>query len=69
MLDCVPLTSGTLGSSLAQGVARDLLAGWAAVRDLRDPLVTWAVDGAEVSRSEVQATTGISRSTINRLLP
>lgn len=57
------------GESLAQAVARDLLAGWAAVRDLRDPLITWAVQDAGVTRTEVQQTTSVSRSTINRLLP
>lgn len=61
--------SGMPGASVAQEVARDLLAGWAAVRDLRDPLVTWAVQESGVTRSEVQEVTSISRSTINRLLP
>ena len=57
------------GEGLAQAVARDLLVGWASVRDLRDPLITWAVTDAGVTRTEVQQTTSVSRSTINRLLP
>ncbi|GGV36817.1 hypothetical protein GCM10010293_40300 [Streptomyces griseoflavus] len=65
----LPGLGGMPGGSLAQAVARDLLASWASVRDLRDPLITWAVRDAEVTRTEVQQTTGVSRSTINRLLP
>lgn len=64
-----PTVSGMPGTNLAQEVARDLLAGWAAARDRRDPLVTWAVREAGLTRSEVQGVTSISRSTINRLLP
>lgn len=65
----LPGLGGMPGGSLAQAVARDLLAGWASVRDLRDPLITWAVQDAEVTRTEVQQATSVSRSTINRLLP
>lgn len=54
---------------LAPAVAADLLAGWASAREMRDGLITWAVRDAETSRSEVQRITGVSRSTINRLLP
>jgi len=61
--------AGMPASSLAREIAQGLLAGWAAMRDLRDPLITWAVKDAEVTRTEVQQTTGVSRSTINRLLP
>ncbi|MEU3613552.1 hypothetical protein ABZ725_14710 [Streptomyces sp. NPDC006872] len=64
-----PPLFGVTGVSTAQVVARELLAGWAAVRDLRDPLITWAVRDAGVTRTQVQQTTGVSRSTINRLLP
>lgn len=63
------LAAGMPGQSLARETARDLLAGWAAVRDLRDPLIRWAVRDAEVSRTEVQRTTSVARTTINRLLP
>ncbi|WP_432136846.1 hypothetical protein [Streptomyces sp. bgisy154] len=65
----LPGLGGMPGGSLAQAVARELLAGWAATRDLRDSLITWAVREAEVTRTEVQQVTGVSRSTINRLLP
>ncbi|MGA5670032.1 hypothetical protein ACPCTG_31695 [Streptomyces pseudogriseolus] len=65
----LPGLGGMPGGSLAQAVARDLLSGWASVRDLRDPLITWAVKDAELTRTEVQQTTSVSRSTINRLLP
>ncbi|WP_327378024.1 hypothetical protein OG393_31100 [Streptomyces sp. NBC_01216] len=65
----LPGLGGMPGESLARAVARDLLAGWASVRDLRDPLITWAVGEAELTRTEVQQTTGASRSTINRILP
>ncbi|MFC8423918.1 hypothetical protein ACFUN7_24085 [Streptomyces sp. NPDC057236] len=64
----LPGLAGMPGKSLAQEVARDLLAGWASMRDFRDPLITWAVKDAEVTRTEVQQTTSVSRSTINRLL-
>lgn len=57
------------GVSTAQTMASELLAAWAAARDLRDPLITWAVRDAEVTRTQVQQSTGVSRSTINRLLP
>ncbi|MFF8100120.1 hypothetical protein ACF07S_10145 [Streptomyces sp. NPDC016640] len=65
----LPGLGGMPGKSLAQEVARDLLAGWASVRDLRDPLITWAVQDAGLTRTEVQQRTSVSRSTINRLLP
>ena len=55
------------GDSLARTVASELLAGWASARDQRDPLITWAVQDAEVTRSDVQRITGVSRSTINRM--
>lgn len=64
-----PGFAGMAGESTAQVVARDLLAAWADTRDLRDPLITWAVNDAGLTRSEVQQTTSVSRSTINRLLP
>lgn len=64
-----PGLSHSPGKSLATELARDVLAGWAAARDRRDPLITWAVQEAEVTRTEVQQVTGVSRSTINRLLP
>lgn len=64
-----PIAGGLPGAALAQETARDLLAGWTAARDLRDPLVTWSVEEAGITRTDVQAVTGISRSTINRLLP
>lgn len=65
----LPALGGMPGPILVRAVARDLLAGWASVRDLRDPLITWAVKDAELTRTEVQQTTSVSRSTINRLLP
>lgn len=65
----LPGLGGMPGPSLVQAVAGNLLAAWTANRDLRDPLITWAVQDAGVSRTEVQQTTGVSRSTINRLLP
>ncbi|MFD5491566.1 hypothetical protein ACFWH4_01160 [Streptomyces sp. NPDC127091] len=65
----LPGLAGMPGGSLAQVVARDLLAAWADVRNLRDPLITWAVQSAGLTRTEVQQTTSVSRSTINRLLP
>lgn len=65
----LPGLGGMPGKSLAQEVARDLLSGWASVRDLRDLLITWAVKDASLTRTEVQQTTSVSRSTINRLLP
>ncbi|TRV71241.1 hypothetical protein FKN01_32020 [Streptomyces sp. 130] len=55
--------------SLPQWVAAELLTGWALTRDQRDPLLTWAVKGAKLSRSEVQRITSVSRSTINRIIP
>ncbi|QGZ53319.1 hypothetical protein GPZ77_34375 (plasmid) [Streptomyces sp. QHH-9511] len=64
-----PSYGGLKGESTAQMVARDLLTAWADVRDRRDPLITWAVQDAGLTRTEVQQTTSISRSTINRLLP
>jgi hypothetical protein len=65
----LPGYAGMPGASLAQTLARGLLEAWAAVRDLRDPLVTWAVRDVGLTRTEVQQTTSVSRSTINRLLP
>jgi hypothetical protein len=65
----LPGLAGMPGDSLAQDVARGLVAGWASVRDLRDPLITWAISDAGLTKTEVQQTTGVSRSTINRLLP
>lgn len=65
----VPGLAGTAGESLARRLARQMLAGWASARDGRDPLITWAVREAELTRTEVQQVTGVSRSTINRLLP
>lgn len=63
-------TSGELeGESTAQMTARNLLAAWANARDLRDPLITWAVQNAGLTRTMVQQVTSVSRATINRLLP
>ncbi|RPK76599.1 hypothetical protein EES45_22840 [Streptomyces sp. ADI97-07] len=59
----------TPGEPTATMVARELLTAWAATRDMRDGLITWAVTTAGLTRTEVQQTTGVSRSTINRLLP
>ncbi|MGI5484831.1 hypothetical protein [Streptomyces lavendofoliae] len=39
----LPGWAGMPGASLAQTLARGLLEGWAVVREMRDPLVTWAV--------------------------
>ena len=64
-----PPLFGVTGVSTAQVMARELLAAWAVVRDLRDPLITWAVGEAGVTRTQVHQATGVSRSTINRLLP
>lgn len=64
-----PGLSHTPGKSLARELARDVLAGWAVARDRRDPLITWAVQDTEMTRTEVQQVTAVSRSTINRLLP
>lgn len=64
-----PSLYGVDGASTAQTVARELLAAWSEVRDLRDPLITWAVQEAGVTRVQVQQITSVSRSTINRLLP
>ncbi|MEU4051296.1 hypothetical protein AB0F09_19115 [Streptomyces olivaceus] len=55
--------------SLTAWVARGLLAGWAAVREDRDRLITWAVQDGELTSTEVQRITSVSRSTIARLLP
>ncbi|WP_258056178.1 hypothetical protein [Streptomyces sp. Ru62] len=38
-------------------------------RDPRDPLITWAVNGAGLEQTEVNDTAHVSRSTIARLLP
>lgn len=64
-----PPLLGVSGVSTARTVARELLTAWAEVRDMRDPLITWAVQAAEMTRTEVQQITSVSRSTINRLLP
>lgn len=64
-----PSLLGFTGASTAQAMARALLTAWAEARDLRDPLITWAVREAGLTRTEVQQTTSVSRSTINRLLP
>lgn len=64
-----PALYGVTGVSTAQVMARELLAAWAVARDLRDPLITWAVQQADVTRTQVQQITSVSRSTINRLLP
>ncbi|MBZ6258881.1 hypothetical protein KVH22_25530 [Streptomyces olivaceus] len=60
---------GATADSLASYMARGMLAGWAAVRDGRDALITWAVREAELTPTEVQQVSGVSRSTIARLLP
>ncbi|WP_157856035.1 hypothetical protein [Streptomyces aureocirculatus] len=57
------------GEPTVQRVARDLLAAWADVRDARDPLITWAVQGAGLERTAVQQITKVARTTINRMLP
>ncbi|MEV6165744.1 hypothetical protein AB0L71_28290 [Streptomyces sp. NPDC052052] len=50
----------------AEAVAERRLAGWAALRDMRDALVRQALaDG--VTKSRIQQITGISRSTIDRI--
>jgi hypothetical protein len=64
-----PALYGVSGVSTAQVMARELLAAWAVARDLRDPLITWAVQKASVKRTQVQQITSVSRSTINRFLP
>ncbi|WP_086732875.1 hypothetical protein [Streptomyces glaucescens] len=64
-----PALYGVTGVSTAQTMARELLTAWAEVRDMRDPLITWAVKEAELTRTQVQQITSVSRSTINRLLP
>jgi hypothetical protein len=40
-----------------------------ATRDLRDPPITWAVTAARITKTDAQTVSGVSRSTINRLLP
>lgn len=52
----------------AQAVARELLAAWADIRASRDSLFTWAIGDAGLTRSEVQRTTGVARTTIDRML-
>ncbi len=37
-------------------------------RDLPDPLITWAVTTARITQTDAQTVSGVSRSTINRLL-
>ncbi|MET9107402.1 hypothetical protein [Streptomyces zhihengii] len=64
----LPGFAGVPGSNLARQVAQDLLAGWRSLRSLRDPLVTWAVHEAGLTRSAAQSLTTLSRTTINRLL-
>jgi hypothetical protein len=64
-----PALLGVTGVSTAQTMARELLAAWAAVRDMRDPLISWAVRDASLTRTQVQQITSVSRTTINRLLP
>lgn len=60
---------GATADSLTSYMARGMLAGWAAVRDGRDALITWAVQDGELTPTEVQRITSVSRSTIARLLP
>ncbi|MFJ3762977.1 hypothetical protein [Streptomyces sp. NPDC090080] len=57
------------GLSAAHNMARELLAAWSLARDLRDPLITWAVTSANVTRTDAQRITSISCTTMNRLLP
>ncbi|MER7688813.1 hypothetical protein [Streptomyces sp. NPDC097610] len=57
------------GASLATVVAQELLAGWAAVNSLRDPLLTWSIQSAKVSKVRAHELTGLSRTTIDRVLP
>lgn len=64
-----PGPAGLPWDNLAPSVARDLLTAWAHNRELRDPLITWAVTSARLTRTDVQQVSGVSRSTINRLLP
>jgi hypothetical protein len=54
--------------SVAPMVAEELLAAWAVVNGQRDPLVRWAVRKAEVSKARTHEVSGLSRSTIDRLL-
>ncbi|MFI1796593.1 hypothetical protein ACH427_04435 [Streptomyces sp. NPDC020379] len=56
------------GTSLATVVAQELLAGWAAVNSLRNPLLTWSVQSAKVSKARAHELTGLSRATIDRVL-
>ncbi|MCB5181505.1 hypothetical protein [Streptomyces antimicrobicus] len=56
------------GASLATAVAQELLAGWAAVHSQRDPLLTWSIQCANVSKARAHALTGLSRATIDRVL-
>ncbi|MER5638153.1 hypothetical protein ABT095_14490 [Kitasatospora sp. NPDC002227] len=53
------------GAPLGRHIARNLLAGWAAGRDLRDPLLAWA-KATGVTATEMQAVSGIARTTMNR---
>jgi hypothetical protein len=56
------------GVSTAQMMARELLAAWAGIRDLRGPLITWAVQEAGMTRTDVHHITSVARGRINRLL-
>ncbi|MEU2354388.1 hypothetical protein ABZ599_15720 [Streptomyces misionensis] len=56
------------GADLAAIVARELLAGWAAVNSQRDPLLKWSIGSAEVSKTRAHELTGLSRTTIDRVL-
>jgi hypothetical protein len=47
-------------------IGRHLLAGWAAARDKRDDLVTWAL-ASGFSSTAIQETTGLARTTISRI--
>lgn len=64
-----PPFADTPGASTAQTVAQELLTAWKSLNRFRDPLITWAVQSAGVTKSAVQRTSGASRTTIDRLLP
>ncbi|SOF02291.1 hypothetical protein SAMN05446589_9417 [Streptomyces sp. OV198] len=49
-------------------MTRELLSAWAGIRDLRGPLITWAVREAGMTRTDVHDITSVARGTINRLL-
>ncbi|MFE0773364.1 hypothetical protein [Streptomyces sp. NPDC058861] len=65
----MPASIGQQEEPLAQAVAQELLMGWRDAQNLRDPLVTWSIHEAGLTRGRVQELSGISRTTINRLLP